>query len=93
MPIGFIACWIQRDDDVILTKEANHYGYVSDVYIEETWRGKGVFQILLQKTIDHLKTRNVQSIKLNVVAQNERALAAYLKVGFKSEEISLRMKI
>lgn len=92
-PVGFISYFPERADDITLTAEANFYGYVTDVYVAADFRGTGVFQALMAKAIEHLKTLGVKSIKLNVVAKNERAYKAYLKEGFTPEEISLRKEI
>lgn len=89
-PIGFISFFAEQGDDVILTAEANSYGYITDVYVIDSFRGTGVYQELLAKAIEHLKSLGVKSVKLNVVAKNERAYRAYLKSGFEPEEISLR---
>ncbi|HEU5114243.1 MAG TPA: GNAT family N-acetyltransferase [Candidatus Paceibacterota bacterium] len=89
-PIGFIACFIVQDDDVIMTKEANLYGYISDAYVSKEFRGEGIFARLEEKASVHLKNLGMKSVCINVVAANERAYKAYLKAGYKPEEIKLR---
>lgn len=92
-PAGFVSFFAERANDVILSDEANFYGYITDMYVSTDFHGKGVYQALLAKAIESFKKLGVTSVRLNVVAQNERARAAYEKEGFVAEEIEMRKRI
>ena len=94
-----VACW---GDKVVasgyaLIKEARHYldhtnyGYLGFMYTLPEFRGKGVNG----KIIDGLKkwvwSRNIGEIRLTVYNDNEPALKAYEKVGFKRHIIEMRL--
>src|SRR6266536_4862836 len=50
--------------------------------VDPDYRGKGIFELLMQNFEEECKKRNVTRITLSVKASNARAIAAYKKVGW-----------
>jgi ribosomal protein S18 acetylase RimI-like enzyme len=91
---GFIACWIEREENVAETPESNTYGYISDAYVAPEYRNQGVFRRLSEQAESHLKqNEEVKIIRINVLADNETALRAYENTGYKPETITLMRRI
>lgn len=53
------------------------------IYIEEDFRNKGIATTLLNKMIDDLKKKNINSVTLEVREDNIEAINFYKKNGFK----------
>ncbi len=51
--------------------------------VDPDYRGKGVFELLMQNFEEECKKRNVAKITLSVKVSNARAIAAYKKAGWK----------
>ncbi len=77
--IGYACFWI-IDDEAMLNK----------LTITRPLQGKKLGQLLLQDTIDRVKSANCQRITLEVRVSNVTAQAVYLKAGF--ERIGIRKK-
>ncbi len=91
---GFIACWVEREENVAETPESNVYGYISDAYVALEYRQQGVFTKLNAQAEAHLKQfEEVKLIRINVLAGNEGALKAYENTGYAPEKITLIRKI
>jgi ribosomal protein S18 acetylase RimI-like enzyme len=91
---GFIACWVEREENVAETPESNTYGYISDAYVAPEYRNQGVFKKLNEQAEAHLKqNEEVKIIRINVLADNVTALKAYENTGYKPETITLMRKI
>jgi ribosomal protein S18 acetylase RimI-like enzyme len=46
--VGYAACWIEHDNNVVETEDSNQFGYVSDTYIVPQLRGRGLVASLLE---------------------------------------------
>jgi len=92
--IGFIACMIEHDDTPAETSESTTYGYISDAYVAPEYRGRGVFSELNQKAEEYLTNfPEVKLIRISVLANNESAVKAYEKSGYKVEDIRLSKRV
>lgn len=76
-----LAGWVQVDKSVdwITTKEI---GWINDVYVKKSFRGRGHATRLLKRALLELKDRNYDEVRLNVYTFNEQAIHLYEKVGF-----------
>lgn len=87
--VGFIACWISRNTSLMETPDFSAYGYVSDIFVDPKHRRRGVGTTLLQAAERHLSSSGVRRLRLNVLAANTSAQAAYRRYGFEPYEISM----
>ncbi len=58
--------------------------------VHPSWRGKGVFQMLMKKFEQEALERNAVKITLSVKAKNRRAISAYQKAGWKTALLNER---
>ena len=77
-PIGYIVLcfgysleWLGRD------------AFVDEFYLREDYRGHGWGQKVMQYLEDEARKAGIRALHLEVVQQNETALALYQKLGFK----------
>ena len=91
---GFVACWVEREENVAETDDSTTYGYIPDAYVSPEYRGTGLFQTLNAKAEEYLTSRSeVKRIRINVLAKNTRALNAYRKAGYEDYEIMLEKRV
>jgi GNAT superfamily N-acetyltransferase len=67
------------------------YSYLGFMYVNESHRGKGVNKIIIDGLVNWSKNRGLTEIRLQVYDDNESALKAYEKVGFKKHMVEMRM--
>ena len=91
--LGFVACWVERNSDIIETPDSNVFGYISDICVMPQWRGRGIAAALLSAAEAHLAGSGVARIRLGALAGNRAALSAYRKQGFAPYEIVLEKRV
>ena len=69
------------------TKASDHVGIIG-TYVDANSRGQGVARQLFDHTFEVAKTKGYEKLFAYVLANNERALAAYLKQGFETVGIA-----
>jgi GNAT superfamily N-acetyltransferase len=72
LPVGYVISTINEEND----------GEIESLFIKARYRGKGIGESLMQKAVDWLDGRNVQSKAVNVVYGNEDTFGFYAKFGF-----------
>lgn len=75
-------------DDVILRKR--RFGYVEEMIVEESSRGKGIGKALMDHAIERLKTIDIVEIELDVWDKNDLGLRFYEKNGFSTIQRRMR---
>ena len=68
-------------------------GTVAHFYIKEAFRGKKISHEIFQKMKKWFLEKKAESIELEVIQENEIALAFWQKMGFQTELKQLRMKL
>ena len=69
------------------------YGYLGFMYVDPKHRGKGVNQLIVKKLIDWCKNKGMKSISLTVFEDNDAAVKAYNKVGFRKQFVEMRLNL
>lgn len=64
-----------------------------DIVVDGTMRGKGIGKALLDRVKQWAKEQEADYLELSVLAKNTLAEALYLREGFDTYSISMRMKI
>lgn len=72
-------------------KKDPYHAYLGFMYVVPEYRGKGINGQLIHYLMDWAKERNVSEIILDVYAENESALKAYEKIGFKPDLLKMRL--
>ncbi len=69
------------------------YGYLGFMYVDPNHRGKGVNQLIVNKLIEWSKNQGMKSISLTVFEDNDAAIKAYNKVGFRKQFVEMRLNL
>jgi len=60
----------------------NQNGHFSDFFVREDLRGKGIGSRILEFAINRFKEKNIKTIRLHVLKDNQSAIRLYTKYGF-----------
>jgi len=55
---------------------------ITDLYVEEEYRGQGIASKLLERCLQYLKSMGVEEVRVNVLVDNAPAISLYRKLGF-----------
>ena len=86
--IGFVCAWLEQEPESYLTSLAD-YAYISDLAVLPAYRQQGYGLALLQRTEVFALEQGATALRINALAKNDAARAAYRKAGFRNYEISL----
>ena len=64
-------------------------GFLTDLYVREDARGRGLAAALVRETATRLKAQGATHLQLDVLASNAGARAVYDRWGFRTEELKL----
>ena len=70
-----------------------HYAHLGFMYVEPSYRGKGVNQMILDALIAWAKTKHINEVRLKVYNDNLPAKNAYTKAGFVPNLLEMRKEI
>jgi ribosomal protein S18 acetylase RimI-like enzyme len=91
-PAGFICFWVETGSAMLETADSNRYGYVSDIYVAEAFRSRG----LAGRMLDEVKVRlmgdeTVRRLRICTLAANQLAASAYRRAGFSPYEVTYEL--
>ncbi len=69
------------------------FAYLGFMYLDPDYRGKGINQMIIRYLKQWAISRNLTEIRLDVYHENERAVKAYEKEGFKKLMTLMRIKV
>jgi ribosomal protein S18 acetylase RimI-like enzyme len=89
-----IAVFISRDQEHVvgiaflfmMQKIGKRNGYVEDVVVSSTQRGKGLGRAIMQELITHARTHGLSALYLTSKPAREAANALYQKLGFELQK-------
>ncbi|MCP3940553.1 MAG: GNAT family N-acetyltransferase [Desulfobacteraceae bacterium] len=67
----------------------SYHSYLGFMYVEPTFRGKGINKLILDSLKEWSKSQQIFHFSLEVYADNQVAIRAYEKAGFKSNLIEM----
>ena len=73
-------------------KNPETFVYLGFMYVEDDFRGRGVNQAIIQSIFDWGNKKGHDEFQLDVYSENESALLAYKKSGFKPYLQKMRIK-
>ena len=86
--VGFVSCRAEDHGDVLLTPDANRYGYISDVFVSAKHRRHGIAEKLLAAANQHLVDLGLRRVVVRALAANDSAWTIYERHGFKPYEVT-----
>ena len=87
---GYMLSRIQKNIPVF---REEYIGYVSDIYLEEEYRGKGISSGMWMKTGDWFRRKGIEEISIRVLHYNDAAYSVYRGWGFKDYLKEMRMDL
>jgi len=92
--VALLTCWRAEDaTDMTVVPAARVHLYISELFVAEPWRGKGVAAALLAAAEVHAHSLGIAQITIGSLATNASARRAYAKAGFEEYEILLRKRL
>jgi aminoglycoside 6'-N-acetyltransferase I len=83
-PVGFIEGSIRSD--YVNGTESSPVGFVEGVYVEATWRRKGIARTLFAAIGDWAKARGCRELASDALLENEASQRAHRALGFRETE-------
>ncbi|MFK8006783.1 MAG: N-acetyltransferase family protein [Saprospiraceae bacterium] len=71
----------------------SHYAYLGFMFVKPEFRGKGINGEIIRNLNLWAKSKNITEIQLQVYDENNSAIKAYEKAGFKKYMVTMRMEI
>jgi GNAT superfamily N-acetyltransferase len=91
--VGFACAWLEHDDDPLLREDARAHAYVSDIFVVEEWRRRGVAGQLLEAVEAEMRKRGCRRMRINAKAGNAAGLRFYEAVGYRAYEVTFTKSI
>ncbi len=76
-------------DDPSLAMEARKVGYISDLIVDQEWRGKGVGTDLLQSLLGWFRDHGLKIARIGAITENKGAIKLYEQMGFAQVSVAL----
>lgn len=86
--VGFMLCLLEPNVPIYRERKL---GVVSDVYVAEEHRRRGVAKAMFDRAAAWFRKNKVASVRLNVAADNLEARAAWRMLGFEPHMIEKRL--
>lgn len=86
--VGFI-CVYARVLFEDLADPPGEHAYVTDVYVRDGWRRRGIAQAMLARAERHARERGASELRIGVLAGNAAARALYRHAGFQARTETL----
>jgi ribosomal protein S18 acetylase RimI-like enzyme len=85
--VGFAAAWVAEDDDPLLGEHARRHAYLSDLFVAEGWRRRGIASALLEAVEAAIGERGCRRMRICSKASNRDAVSCYEAAGYRPYEI------
>lgn len=69
------------------------YGYLGFMYVKPEFRGRGINNLLMNDLKKWILSKGINEVRLEVYSDNEAAIRAYEKAGFKKIMTEMRYEI
>ena len=81
--VGLVICKIyQGGGEQDITTACPKVGFISDLVVKETERGKGIGKLLISEAEKYFKSKACEYSQLEVFAPNKNAFELYKKLGY-----------
>jgi RimJ/RimL family protein N-acetyltransferase len=87
---GYSLCRIQKNIPVF---EHDQIGYISDIYLEEPYRGKGYSSEMWERSLEWFRKKGIHQISIRVLSCNPAAHKVYEHWGFRDLLIEMNLDI
>jgi GNAT superfamily N-acetyltransferase len=88
-PVGW-AMVLDEPGDIFVERAERRHGFIAELFVETSVRGKGHGRALITACEDWTRTRDLKVLIINVLARNDKAIAVYRRDGFAPYNLNLR---
>jgi ribosomal protein S18 acetylase RimI-like enzyme len=85
--VGFACAWIEQDDDPLIRDDARVHAYVSDIFVDQNWRRRGIAALLMNELEAKMQSRGCSRMRVCSKAANQLAVACYTARGYRPYKI------
>ena len=86
-----IACGFARIESQESYFAPERICYLGFMYVEPEYRGRGLISNVFEALANWSRSRGIDDFKLDVYADNQSAVKAYKKLGFKANMLEMRL--
>ena len=69
------------------------FAYLGFMFVHPDYRGQGINQMIIDHLKEWAKSKNIFELRLEVYVDNESAIRAYQKAGFKEHMLEMRLNL
>ena len=88
--VAFLIATTEREIPIY---RLDRYGFIHDLWVEETYRHEGVARQMVMLAIERFKQIGVRQIRLDTAGPNEAARKLFASCGFRTSTISMLQEI
>lgn len=66
---------------------------ISDLFVAEAWRGRGVGRALIDAQVDYAQSLNLPRVMIGALWRNERARQSYERAGFRMQAVEMVLEL
>jgi len=87
---GFLIATVEKEIPIYRLEE---FGFIHDVWVDETYRHEGVARQLTTLAIERFRAIGVKQIRLDVLARNDPARGLFAACGFRPSVTEMLMEL
>ncbi|MBI1210528.1 MAG: GNAT family N-acetyltransferase [Alphaproteobacteria bacterium] len=80
--IGWAACFVE-ENEIYVEPDLRRFGYISELYLVEHARGRGIGKALIAKCETYFRTLGLKLMMIGVLSRNTSARRSYVAAGFR----------
>lgn len=85
--VGYIGAVPKLDEDPLVDQAADKHVFITDLFIAEGYRGRGIGRALLQAVETHFAKSGYRQLRIGAVAANRPARQLYESLGYTAREV------
>ncbi len=85
-PAGFLLALIEQAAGTYLIPEQRQYGVITDLFVAEDARRKGVAQALIREAEDRFRATGIDRVMVTALSDNRDAVETYGALGYGPSE-------
>jgi ribosomal protein S18 acetylase RimI-like enzyme len=85
-PVGFLLASLERPPGIFMERG---YGHISAVYVQESYRGKGVGGALVAAALGWFGDRRVSRVRVTTDSKNALGVEFWKKLGFQTTVLTM----
>lgn len=88
-PVGFALGWIAETLGRYIVADKARYGLISDLFVAEAWRGRGIGRALIRTMEAHFHSHGLTRTAIHALADNDAARRRYLAAGYRMASVEM----